>query len=209
MTSNTNRTARRIVLLSAAILLAATLAGCTPEARAAILNKPAGTTASATSTPAPTAAAPKPGDTLTGAQAVALRKSLPKNGDWVYTTSAGVNIMINSHELLPEPVKADASAQLAAAAQAGHDANDTMNPTLGPVIKRISGSMGKPVVVIVRIWTGNDAGDAKVWRWAVQGPAAKPGLANRFPDAASAVASVQGYIASQPQTTKWEVLVAG
>lgn len=204
-----NSAIRPLTALAAAAIVVS-LAGCVPAAgQPSLFGSPPTTSATASTTPKPAAAAPKPGDILTDKQASDLRKSSPTNGDWVYKTAAGVNILVNSHQLLPAAAKADAEAQLVASAQVGHDNESDRNQAVGSVIKRISGSMGKPIVVVVKIWTGNDAGDTRIWRWTVQGPAAKPGLGNRYQDSASAVAAAQEYINTQPQSTLWEVLVAG
>ena len=196
-------------LAAATLLTAAVLTGCAPTGGfdPGALGKTAKPSVSAT--PTPTAAAPKPGDTLTEAQAVALRKSLPKNGDWVYTTSAGVNLFINSHTPLPDVVKADAEAQLVASAQAGQAAGN--NSTVTAAAKKVSLEVGKSnVVLVVRIWVFNKPGTFKTWQWVVpQGPAAGSPMDNRHPDSASAVAYAHHYIDAQPNAADWEVLVAG
>ncbi len=155
-------TINRFTFLATATLVAVTvLSGCAPTGGfdPGALGKTAKPSVSAT--PTPTAAAPKPGDTLTEAQAVALRKSLPKNGDWVYTTSAGVNVFINSHTPLPDVVKADAEAQLVASAQTGQAAGD--NSTVTAAAKKVSLEVGKSnVVLVVRIWVFNKPSSAAV-----------------------------------------------
>ena len=206
MTDITNGNVRRIVLLSAAILLATTLAGCTPEARAEILNKPANSKTSVIATP--TAAAPKPGDTLTEAQAVALRKSLPKNGDWAYTTTAGVNVFINSHQPLPDVVKTDLSAQIIGAAQASKAAGDPTNGLFSQKQKNLRGTAGKSIVLITMVYTYlAPSFEKEGWVWA-NGIPRTDGKSSVYPTKAEAISLAQTYINAQGDPSTWEIVVA-
>lgn len=206
MTSITNGHARRIVLLSAAILLTTTLAGCTPAARAGFMNKPAAAETSAT--PTPTVAAPKPGDTLSDAQAIALRISLPKNGDWAYKTTAGVNVFINSHQPLPDVVKADFSAQIIGAAQASKTAGDPTNGLFSKKLKNLRGAAGKSIVLITMVYTYlAPSFEKEGWVWA-NGIPRTDGKSSVYPTKAEAISLAQTYINAQDDPSTWEIVVA-
>ena len=208
MTDITNGNVRRIVLLSAAILLATTLAGCTPAANGLFNEKPAAV--AKTAMPTPTVAAPKPGDTLTEAQAVALRKSLPKNGDWVYKTAAGVNVFINSHAPLPDVVKTDMSAQMVASARAAQAAGDPMGGDITKTRKMLQTMAGKPIILISQIYTFLwPSFETKGWTWsapaAIRPDDSKHG---QITSKAEAIQIAHTFINAQADPSAWEIVIA-
>ena len=93
MTSTTNGHARCIVLLSTAILLATTLAGCTPVANGLFNEKRAAVEKTATPTPTPTAV--PLGGVLTKDAALTLRQDMAANGDFAYAMPDGTWVKTN------------------------------------------------------------------------------------------------------------------
>ena len=202
MTSITTGHTRRIVLLSAAILLATSLAGCTPGAGELVNEKPFQTTASA---PSPTAV--PIGGILEKETALNLRREMSINGDFAYMMPDSTWVKTNRFQPLPAPVVADQQAKaLDIPTEIGKDAAAGLagQASATKYAGNFTFSTGKSLAFIVRIPQAAQGGATNALRWVIRGTYKTN---DEFPSAVAAQQSAAAVIAARPDPLAWEIIV--
>ena len=207
MTSITNVHARRIVLLGAAILLATTLAGCTPVANGLFNEKPAAVEKTATPTPTPTPTAVPLGGVLTKDAALTLRQDMPDNGAYAYAMPDGTWVATNRFQLLPAAVVAIQQAKVDAMVKpSGPSMRDATNglAAAGAFAGQYSYATGKRLAYISQQLQAAPSGPSNVMTWTVIGSGLS---AKGQPSEAAARQFAAQQIAAQSNPANWDILV--
>ena len=207
MNSITNGNARRIVLLSAAILLATTLAGCTPVANGLFNEKPVAV--EKTAAPTPTVAAVPLGGVLTKDAALTLRQDMPENGAYAYAMPDGTWVATNRFQLLPAAVVAIQQAKMAAVVKpSGSSTSDSRDgfTAARSFTGQYSYATGRQVAYISQQLQANINPDrpSNVMTWTVIGPGLS---AKGQPSEAAAQKFAAQQIAAQSNPANWDILV--
>jgi hypothetical protein len=208
----TKRSSHRIGTAILAATLFATLTGCTPQASTPTAPKPthsSSTVATPKPTKAPvslTAETVTIGQALTADETLTMKRSysdLLDAGKLVYVFPDGSGTILGMKDPVPLSVVADSNVKIAAAVAVSVAANDVYNNAVSDAIKVIQHNIGKRIVLVARVHTGDDAGNTVIWRWIAAVPGIDPHF---FPNHDAAAAWASSYAASQNDPTAWAVI---
>ncbi|MHC5796170.1 hypothetical protein ACVXZ4_08435 [Lacisediminihabitans sp. FW035] len=203
--------------LALAAIIAATvigtLAGCTPQAHTAAPKPTHSSTAVATPKPttapvvkAPTAETITVGQELTADETLALKRNysdLSAAGKVIYTTSAGVNIVVARTQPLPAVVVADAAAKTAAAAQVSASAGDSLNGAVQSQVDSLGSMTSKNLIVVTSVYSSDGSGAPLAWRWIA---GTRGAGAHYFGSQSAALAYATDFVAHQADPSVWAVI---
>lgn len=209
------KTQKLIPLTALTVALAATLlTGCSTHSSTEHTALPAATR-SATTAPAPVetmpapAAVPKAGDLIT---TVAQQKAAENAGLKVYTfTGKDGGVAYDPAQPLPDAVKADIAAPVAAAVEAADgQSGPAVSQSARNAAANATNATGKKTIVVFGAKAQRTENSPLETLYGAMSYVSNPELGHRSVSnsAAETVAIAQAWVATQPDAADWEIVVA-